>query len=117
MNDDLWLTRDCQSISDGQGYSDKGYYTICMADDPWLSGDCQSISDGQGYSDKGYYTICMADDPWLTGDCQSIPDSQGYSDKGTIQYVWLTICGCPGIVRVSLTVRDTLTGVLYNIHG
>ena len=24
-----------------------------MADDPWLSGDCQSISDGQGYSDSG----------------------------------------------------------------
>ena len=23
-----WLTRDCQSISDGQGYSDKGYLSM-----------------------------------------------------------------------------------------
>ena len=53
-----------------------------MADNPWLSGDCQSISDSQGYSDKGDYTISVADDPWLTRDCQSISDGQGYSDKG-----------------------------------
>ena len=41
-------TRDCQSISDGLGYSDKGYYTICMADDSWLTRDSQSNSE-QGY--------------------------------------------------------------------
>ena len=28
-----------------------------LADDPWLTGDCQSNSDGQGYSDKGYLSI------------------------------------------------------------
>ena len=55
----------------------------------------------------------MADHPRLSGDCQCISDCQGYSDKGGggggKEYTWLTIHGCPGTVRVSLTVRDTLT--------
>ena len=51
----------------------------------------------------------MADHPQLSEDCQSISDCQGYSDKGGKEYTWLTIRGCPGTVRVSLTVRDTLT--------
>ena len=50
----------------------------------------------------------MADHPRLSGDCQSISDCQGYSDKGGgggggKDHTWLTIRGCPG------TVRDTLT--------
>ena len=52
----------------------------------------------------------MADDLWLSRVFQSNSDCQGYSDRGAIEYVWLTIRGCPGIVRVTLTVRDTLTG-------
>ena len=28
-----------------------------IAYDPWLSRDCQSISDSQGYSDKGVKSI------------------------------------------------------------
>ena len=44
-----------------------------MADDPWLSGDCQGISDSQGYSDKGYYTICMAHLSATQGELEVAP--------------------------------------------
>ena len=53
-----------------------------------------------------------ADNPWLSRDCRSNSGCQGYSDRGVEEYRWLTIPGCPGIVRVTLVVRDTLTGGL-----
>ena len=42
----------------------------------------------------------MADGPWLSRDSQSTSDDQGYSDKEVLEYAWLTVRGCPGIVRV-----------------
>ena len=45
----------------------------------------------------------MADNPWLSGDCQSYSGCQGYSDRRVEgECKWLTIPGCPGIVRVTL---------------
>ena len=41
----------CQGYSDNLGYSDK--WAVHMADNLWLTVDCQSNSDGQRYSDKG----------------------------------------------------------------
>ena len=58
---------------------------------------------------KGGNRVCIAGD-LLSGDCQSNSDCQGYSDRGVTEYAWLMICGCPGFFRVTLTVRDTLTG-------
>ena len=31
--------------------------SVHMADNLWLTGDCQSNSDSQGYSDKGYSSM------------------------------------------------------------
>ena len=67
MPDDSRLSRDCQSISDGQGYSDRGtiqYAWLTIRGCPaWLSGDCQSISD-QGYSSKIVrVTMELSDEP------------------------------------------------------
>ena len=44
----------------------------------------------------------MVDNSWLSRDCQSNSGCQGYSDRGVEEYRWLTIPGCPGIVRVTL---------------
>ena len=45
-----------------------------MADDPWLTGDCQSNSDGQGYchgcSDNGYLSMHICDSPSIGMNCQ-----------------------------------------------
>ena len=49
MSDDLWLTGDCQSNSDGQGHSDKGYSSVHICDSPSIVVDCQSY---YGLSDK-----------------------------------------------------------------
>ena len=46
-------SRDCQSNSDVQGYSDMGWEDIGVPIDGW-SRDCQSNSDVQGYSDMGW---------------------------------------------------------------
>ena len=42
-------------------------------------------------------TIYMADDLWVSGNCQSISDCHGYYDV-VLEYAWLTIHGCLGIV-------------------
>ena len=56
--------------------------------------DAQMISDALT---RGT-TICMADDLWVSENCQSISDGQGYSDV-VLEYAWLTIHGCLGIVQ------------------
>ena len=50
----------------------------------------------------------QTDDPWLSMDCQSYTDIQGIWHSG----FKLTIPGCPWIVRVTLTFRESLTGCL-----
>ena len=42
-----------------------------MSDDPCFPGDCQSNSEGQGYSDKGYLSIHICDSPGIGMNCQS----------------------------------------------
>ena len=42
-----------------------------LADDPWLIGDCQSNSDGQGYSDNGYLSMHICGSPSIGMSCQS----------------------------------------------
>ena len=89
MADGLGTTRDSQGYSDCQGYSDMG--------SPWLtvSGQPGAMADGLG----------------TTRDSQGYSDCQGYSDMGS---PWLTVSGQLGTVRVTVTVRDTLTWV---VHG
>ena len=42
-------------------------------------------------------TIYMADDLWVSGNCQSISDCHRYYDV-VLEYAWLMIHGCLGIV-------------------
>jgi len=49
----------------------------------------------------------LADHPGITRDGQSYSDGQKYSDRGAL---WVTISGQPWILRVTMTISDTLTG-------
>ena len=46
--------------------------------------------------------------PWTTGDGQSYSDCQGYFDMGGL---CATVPGQLGMVRVTVSIRDTLTWV------
>ena len=63
LADDPWLTRDCQSNSDGQGYSDKGYLSKHICDSPSIGMSWQSYN--------GPFIQIFCDSPSIVVDCQS----------------------------------------------
>ena len=83
--------------------------SLGLSDLLWIS-DGASLTwqslDIHGLSNILWQGWPLADCPGKTRDGQSNSDCQRYSDRGGL---WVTIPGQPGMVRVTVTLRDTLT--------